>query len=320
MKKATAWAPATTANVNVGFDILGYSLASVGDLITVEWDENTSGRDEIILKTLNNHTSISDQVLKNTASVSLLSMKNDLKLSGTFYLSIEKGIPVSAGLGGSAASAVGSVVALNALLEQPLTKTQLLKYALDGEQAVSGGRHKDNVVPCLMGGFNLVVPGVQPNQEDSIHPLPTPEGLASLLFTPDVAIKTSESRDQLNDNLPLKDHTKQLACSMLFMAGLYENNHEKLRNSLQDIIIEPQRGPTIPLYFEIKDYCLNQNGVVGFGISGSGSSVFIWLKNEKQLISRISEEILTMFEQNKIKTQHRLCEFDNEGAKIIGMS
>ena len=82
---------------------------------------------------------------RNTASRALLAMIADLGLDTGFRVRIEKGIPLGSGMGGSASSAVGAVVAANALFDAPQPKHRLLRYALVGEAVASGAAHGDNV-------------------------------------------------------------------------------------------------------------------------------------------------------------------------------
>ncbi len=83
---------------------------------------------------------------RNTAGRAVLAMQQALDLPFGFDMRIEKGIPLGSGLGGSAASAVAAVVAANALLPQPCSKLELLKFAMHGEAVASGsharGQHR----------------------------------------------------------------------------------------------------------------------------------------------------------------------------------
>jgi homoserine kinase len=135
MKRVTVFAPATVANVAVGFDILGFSFDCIGDRVTVErTDEGKNGSSAVIIQKMTGLAeSIPFKSELNTATVGLLKMREDLDLKFEFKVSIHKGIPIGSGMGGSASSAVAAVVAANALLDHPLSKVDLLKYALEGE-------------------------------------------------------------------------------------------------------------------------------------------------------------------------------------------
>ncbi len=95
------------------------------------------------------------QTERNTAGAALLSMHRDLALPFGFELEIDKGIPLSSGMGGSAASCVAALLAANALLDEPLRREHLYRYALDGEAVASGSRHGDNLGPLFLGGLVL---------------------------------------------------------------------------------------------------------------------------------------------------------------------
>jgi len=152
--QATAFAPATVANVAVGFDILGIAIDGVGDRVTVKKIPEKTVRIERITG-VPGAGEIPRDAVTNTAGVPLLNMIERFQLSFGFEVIIDKGITLGSGMGGSAASAVGAVVAANALLDQPLSREILLDLALDGEALASGARHADNIAPCLYGGMTL---------------------------------------------------------------------------------------------------------------------------------------------------------------------
>ena len=145
---ARAFAPASVANVAVGFDILGHAIAGIGDTVTVRRIDEPTVRIDAI------RGSVVDLPLDapgNTAGAALISLREGLGLSHGFAIEIDKGIPFGSGMGGSAASCVAALVAANALLDAPLPREALYPHALDGEAVASGGRHGDNVGPLLLG-------------------------------------------------------------------------------------------------------------------------------------------------------------------------
>ena len=153
-EKVTAFAPATSANLSVGFDILGLSLQGLGDLVSVE---RIPKRCVEIAGITGLAQDLPTDPRKNTAGLPLLHMIDDFDLDFGFKITIEKGIPVCSGLGGSAASAVASVVAANELLPAPLAKEDLICYSSIGECLASGSNHLDNVAPALLGGLILIL-------------------------------------------------------------------------------------------------------------------------------------------------------------------
>ena len=144
--EVTAFAPATVGNVGVGFDILGHTVRAVGDRVHAR---RTAERGVRIAAITGTQAALPLEAEKNTAGQALVSMSQALNLPFGIEISIEKGIPLGSGLGGSAASAVAAVVAGNALLDAPLSKLELLKFAMQGEAVASGSVHVDNIAPSL---------------------------------------------------------------------------------------------------------------------------------------------------------------------------
>src|SRR5690606_13887537 len=149
---ATAFSPASIGNVAVGFDILGQSMAGIGDRATVRRIDEPIVRIDAIRGCV---ADLPMDALKNTAGRALISMREAFDLPFGFAIELDKGIALGSGMGGSAASAVAALVAANALLDQALTTEQLYYFALDGEAVSSGSRHGDNVGPMLLGGLVL---------------------------------------------------------------------------------------------------------------------------------------------------------------------
>ena len=211
---------------------------------------------------------------KNTATAGLLALLRERKLKYGFRVSIEKGIPLSSGMGGSAASAVAGVVAANELLDDKLSNSELLRYALVGEAVASGTVHADNVAPSLLGGLVLV----RSAEAQDIVQLPSPN-LVCVLVHPDLQVSTREARKILKPDIALGAHVRQSSRLAGFMAGCFSGDIELIARCLEDEIIEPQRARLIRGFENVKKAAL-QSGAIGCSISGSGPSVFAWSKKE----------------------------------------
>ncbi|MCC6173391.1 MAG: homoserine kinase, partial [Gammaproteobacteria bacterium] len=174
LSRATAFAPASVGNVATGFDILGFAVDALGDRITVTRTPTPgvriSGCSGLV-------SELPTEPERNTAGRALLALNVAVKPDFGFELHIEKGIPLASGLGGSAASAVGAVVAANALLPQPLPKIELLKFAMQGEAVASGSLHVDNIAPSMFGGLVLTVGIDQPR----VKQIPVPSGVMAVI-------------------------------------------------------------------------------------------------------------------------------------------
>jgi homoserine kinase len=277
VKSITAFAPATVANVAVGFDILGFAIESVGDVVTVSIADDTSVR----IKQILNETGVSDPLEapldadRNAATVGLIKLREDLRLDFGFQVVLRKGIAVGSGMGGSAASAVGGLVAANSLLEVPLPREALLKYALLGEQAASGANHPDNIAPCLLGGMTLVL-SADPFRYVS---LPVPKEILAVIVHPRLRVDTRNARSILKADVPLADYVRQSSALGGFISGCFRSDIDLIRQSFNDFLIEPQRAPLIPGFAEVKAAALEQ-GALGASISGSGPTVFALVTSE----------------------------------------
>lgn len=264
LQAVRVFAPATCANVAVGYDILGFAIADLGDELILTRRDAPG----LSLSIGGQTPDLPINLDGNTASQALISLMQHLNLQQGFHLQLNKGIPVSAGLGGSAASAVAAVVALNAFLENPLTQAELLEFALDGEAVASGSRHADNVLPCLYGGFQLINPG-NPSLSLALPDMP----LYAALVHPHWAVNTREARAVLSPYIALTEVVQQTANLAGFMAALYEKNYQTLAHWGQDVMIEAKRAHLIPYFYEVKAAGLANGGLI-CSLSGSGSTVF----------------------------------------------
>ena len=183
-----AFAPATCANVAIGYDILGFAFDDIGDYVTLTRRQDN----QIIIESIQSNENLPQESDRNTASVVIQKVCQKLNLDVGFSIQIQKGIPISSGMGGSAASAVAALVALNAFLNSPLSPYELAYYALFGEELASGQQHADNVVPCIFGGLTLI------HSLDPIEviQLPFPE-IYCVLIHPHLQVATKQARSIL---------------------------------------------------------------------------------------------------------------------------
>ena len=307
MHSATAFAPATCANVAIGFDILGFALEDVGDYVRLTRRQDN----KIIIESINSlpHETLPLNVQENTASAVLQKLCQELDLDVGFSIHIQKGIPLSSGMGGSAASAVAALTAFNAFLNTPLSREELAHHALFGEQVASGQQHADNVVPCIFGGLTLI---------HSLNPikvvqLPVPE-LCCVLVHPHLYVSTLQARKILKEQLPLKDYVKQSANLAAFISALYEKNFSLMQAALNDVLIEPQRAQFVPGFYEIKAAAMNA-GALGVSFSGSGPSIFA-LAREKQDAERIKSALSEQLAKQKIAADYWISQISKHPAQI----
>ena len=236
---ATAFAPATVANVGIGFDILGHSFGSIGDRVRA----NRVGQRGVRIGSIKGMTEDCpwrpSEILR--AGRCCRSQSRWTCHSGSNFV-IDKGIPLGSGLGGSAASAVAAVVAANDLLDQPLSQIELLKHAIAGEVVASGSAHADNVAPSLFGGLVLTVGIDKPR----IKRFPCHRAIRCVLVHPRLFLSTREARAILRPSVNLSDVVWQTANLAGFVAGCFTNDLAMIRDAFDDVIIEPQRAHLIP--------------------------------------------------------------------------
>ncbi len=265
-RSVTAFAPASVANVTAGYDILGFAIDDVGDRVTVHRD----GRGGVGIRSVVGVVpDLPRDPSANTATAALVAMLEDHPLPHGLAVELDKGIPLGSGMGGSAASAVAAVVAANRFLPEPLPAAELFPYAIVGESAASGASHGDNVAPSLLGGLTAVV-GLEP--AEAVH-LPVPKGLQYVLVHPHLAVETRSARAALAPDVPLERHVHQSMHLAGFVAACFLGDLPLLRRSLVDLVAEPVRAGFIPGFADAKAAALAE-GAIGFGIAGSGPSVF----------------------------------------------
>src|SRR5256885_12310119 len=206
MHSVTAFAPATVSNVACGFDVLGFALEAPGDEVTARFGGRSAGAltiDDII----GDEGRLPREATGNTAGVAAQALLTRLGERREIALTIRKGLPLSSGLGGSAASAVAAVVAVDALLGAKTPLDVLMACAFEGERVGAGSAHGDNIGPAVYGGFVLVR---VPNPPDVIR-LPVPTGLTAVVVHPNLEIATAQARALLGTQVPLGDAIRQWA-------------------------------------------------------------------------------------------------------------
>ena len=188
LQEVRVFAPATVANVACGYDVLGFAINDPGDEVVARQASDPGLR---IVEITGDNGKLPTEVSANTAGVAAQDLLRHLgMLDRGIELEIHKKMPFGSGLGSSAASAVAGAYAVNKLIGEPLTKKQLLPFAMMGESSADGAWHADNVGPCLLGGIVFI----RSNQELDIAQLPVPEHLWAAVVHPDIEILTYVSR------------------------------------------------------------------------------------------------------------------------------
>ncbi len=306
MEEIKIFAPATVANLSCGFDVLGCCLDTIGDEMILR--KNSLNKHRILRIT---GQDLPLEAENNVATVAIVAMLEALGSTQGFDIEIDKNIKAGSGIGSSAASSAGAVFAANKLLGEPFKSKELIVFAMEGERLASGNAHADNVAPALMGGFSLV---------KSYHPLevlslPSPPDLRFVILHPLIELKTKDSRAVIKQQVPLKDAIGQWGNLAAFVSGLYTEDYELIGRSLQDKIIEPMRSVLIPYFDELKAIAL-ENGALGFGISGSGPSVFAMCKGDNAT-ANVKEAMQLFYKDKGIEFDLHHSAINKEGIRIL---
>jgi len=304
-EEVTVLSPATVANMVCGFDILGFALDGPFDKLTVR--KTSSLGITIINKDEFNLPLIPE---KNVIGGALLALLGETSEEIGFEIESTKSIKPGSGIGSSAASAAGAVVAANLLLQNPFTTNDLIRFAMDGEKVASGTRHADNIAPAILGGVTLI---------RSSSPLDIISISAPLLYVtilhPQIEIKTSNAREILKKEILLKDAAIQWGNVAGLVAGLMKGDYELISRSLVDIIVEPVRSILIPGFDEVKKRSLDA-GALGGGISGSGPSVFM-LSRDLETAKTVEKSIIGFYSGIGVDFHTHVSTINSKGVKVI---
>lgn len=303
------YAPATVANVACGFDTLGFAIDRPGDEIFARFSDKPGLR---ITAIHGDGGKLPLEVDKNTATVAAKAVMEHLGMKRGVEMEIHKGLPIGSGMGSSAASAVAGAMAINELMDRPLTKKELLPFALKGEAVASGGAiHADNVGPCLLGGIILV----RSNLEYDTVAISSPDNLYAAIALPNIQILTVASRAVMRKEIPMKDAVTQWGNLGAMVAGLMQSDYGLISRSLVDVIAEPYRSSLIPGFDEVKQAAIGL-GALGCSISGAGPAIFALCEGDRTAF-KVAMGMQRVFEHHKIACKRYVSAINVEGAKRL---
>ena len=263
--RVEAFAPATVANLGVGFDIMGLALEGMGDRAIIEFQDAP----EIVFSEIRGDGGkLPRDPALNVAAVSARALLDHVGEARGLKIRLFKGLPLASGLGSSAASAVVSVVALNKLLGEPFARDQLLPFCLEGEALVSG-YHADNLAPCLLGGIVLVAG----TTVDAIQQLPIPEPFHLALVTPGVPVPTDSARKILPRQVTLQTMIHQTGAVAKLVDALHRGDLAALGAAVEnDRVVEPARACLMPMHAEARA-AAKRAGAAAVFIGGAGPTL-----------------------------------------------
>ncbi len=315
-KKVRAYAPASAANLSVGFDLLGAALKPVngsflGDFVTAEIGHQGSGC--IMVTTGRYAKKLPVEPAKNIVYMAYQSYKKRLEAAGKcchdLTLTLEKGLPVCSGLGSSASSVVAAVLALDAIHDNALGDAGRIELMGELEGYISGSIHYDNVAPSYYGGLQLII-----GEKGIIsEPLYVFKNWLWVSCFPGIKVSTAAARAILPAQYRRHDVITYGRHLSAFVHACHTKNEALAASCLTDVIAEPYRAQLIPGFDAARDYG-KALGSLATGISGSGSSIFSVFNDEKA-----AYDMKEWLERNFIANEDgfcHICRIDEEGAVV----
>ncbi|MDG1051473.1 MAG: homoserine kinase [Planctomycetota bacterium] len=297
-------APATVANLTVGFDCLGLALER--PLERLELRRTT--RPGVIIASIHGCDGLPMDPERNVSGRAAMSALEALGVDWGVELTIHKAVLPGSGIGSSAASAASAAFGVAALAGATLTSEQLLPLALDGEQVASGARHADNVAPALLGGLCLVTP------EGQVDHLPAPDWHLTVVH-PQTVIETARARSVLPTQVALGDALGQMARLGHFVHCCHTRDAQAAALALEDVLAEPHRIPLQPHFRGIRQAAMDAGATAG-GISGSGPSSY-WVSLSASTARAVGEAVSAAFTSHGMEHHVHVGRVAERGAHVL---
>ena len=304
------FAPASASNLGPGFDVLGLALQYPGDIVEVSPSEAPG----VQIREVTGAPALSTDATRNTAGVagSAVLRRLDPAEPRGVQMWVHKQMPLSSGLGSSAASSVAGAVAVNELFGGALSKQALVECALEGEAAASGTAHADNVGPSLLGGIVLI----RSSEPLDLVSLPVPFRLRVVVVHPHAEVETAVARRLVAERrFDISQCVVNLGNIAALVSALHSGDLALFGRSMHDALVEPIRAPLVPAFGDVKAAAL-EAGALGCSISGSGPSVFAFADSDGRA-AEVADAMQAAFAQAGLESDRYVGPVDPRGARVI---
>ncbi len=286
--------PATSANLGAGFDVFGIALGFPADFIEVQKSEKI----EIEVRGVGKEHIPTDP-RRNTAGLVATILEKPVKIT------IHRCIPLSSGMGSSAAPAAGIAVALNNMYDLGLSSEKLVRLAAHGEKAASGVEHADNVGPAICGGFVIA-------HKDRVISL-MPENIGIVAVHPQIVVSTRTARGLLPKKMWLGDASFNTGSAASMVVGMMKSDIRLIGESMENRMIEQVRSRLIRGYSQVRKSAIDA-GAAGVTISGSGPTMIAVCRMDER--ETIAQAMTQAFQENHVKSESFITTI-GKGAEII---
>lgn len=286
--------PATTANLGPGFDALGLALKLYNEF---QVEEIESGIEVLGCEGI----PLEDNLIY--ATIQKIFHQYQHPKQGVRVISNKIEIPLSRGLGSSAACIAAGLVIANRAMGSPLGLEDMIRIGTELEG------HPDNIVPALVGGMvasihelNLVI----------YTKVNIPKSLKFALMIPEFTVSTAEARRVLPDHYGKKDCIFNISRTALLVAAMQNGEVEKLRFATADKIHQPYRAKLIP-GLEAVFQRAQELGAKAEVISGSGSTLMAMIEGDNISFEGEMNRFLQTLEGG---WHMKVLELDEEGIQV----
>lgn len=311
--KVSVRVPATSANLGPGFDCLGVALP-IYNIVTI--DETVLPGTGVEINVMSENTDVDnliiDHIPKDESSIVYRAVEmlyNSIgQAPSELKINIESAIPITRGLGSSAAVIVGALIAANKLLGEPADESALLSIATEIEG------HPDNVTPAITGG--LVMSSQESDGSIIYRKLDWPDDWAMTVCVPDVELATEISRSVLPESVPMDDAVFNLKRMAMFVHAVHTKDAELMKLALQDRLHQPYREKLVPGLKELSELFKHDEDILGCVLSGAGSTILIVSKYSA--VDKVKAVTLDVMNNLNVKADVKTLKIEPHGATIIG--